>query len=182
MSDKPKPPELSQRQALLRLLPLILLTTWLCYNKPGKDPKYQMEACGAALHKIGVQLETARLSSDDKLYPKDLKEAYGQEPIPKCPIGGVEAYEKGYTVSADGRSYVLVCKGSHHTDAGLPPDYPRIAFQSTEPSPSGEKSPVQGGKPSIEASPVPQKSPIQKATPSEAGPAPSPASPTPHTK
>ncbi len=169
---------------MLRLLPLILLTTWLCYNKPGKDPKYQMEACGAALHKIGVQLETVRLTSDDKLYPTNLKQAYGEKEIPGCPLGGVEAYEKGYRLSTDQRSYLLVCSGSHHTDAGLPPDYPRIAFASTEPSPSGEKSPSQDIEPTIEASPVPQATPTQEATPSQVKivATPTPTSPTPNAK
>ena len=132
-------------RSLLNLLPLILVTLYLCTNRPDKDPKYQLDQCGKNLHTIGVALEKDRLLSEDKLYATKLEEVYGKTPVPECPLGGSQSYVEGYQVGSDRSSYLLVCKGDHHVPASVPPDYPRIAFsveeaggsaRTTEPEPS----------------------------------------------
>lgn len=180
MSEKAPPPPESAGQAFLRLLPLLLLTTFLCYNRPGQNPQYLVKGCGANLHKLSVKVERNRLGSEDKLYALTLKDVYGKTEIPECPAAGDDTYTAGYTVSEDRASYVLVCKGTHHAKAALPADYPRVKFSVEEakkaksaPSPAGSPSPV------IEATPTPSGTPSPTA---EGSPTPSPevsTSPTP---
>lgn len=150
------------------LMFLILLTFWMCNRPP--DPKLGLQQCGKSLHAIGVALERFRLSSEDQTYPKDLQEAYKGSAPPACPIGGKSTYSAGYQPGSDRRSYLLVCKGDHHQKAGVPSDYPRIAFGPHEAKPAGEESPGQSSSPSPSASATPSP----KATGS-AQPAPTPA-------
>lgn len=171
MSDKAaqEPP----KPSIWPLVAMMMLTLWMC-NRPA-DPKHHLEQCGAHLHKIGVDLEKYRLTSDDGLYPAKLEEAYGQNPLPACPSGGKNTYQEGYKPAADRRSYQLVCKGDHHTKAGVPSDYPRIAFGPAEPTSSA--SPQATVSP--QATPGQEKSP-QQGEPKKAGPSPSPQAGTAH--
>lgn len=204
MSDKAaqEPP----KPSIWPLVAMMMLTLWMC-NRPA-DPKHHLEQCGAHLHKIGVDLEKYRLTSDDGLYPAKLEEAYGQNPLPACPSGGKNTYQEGYKPAADRRSYQLVCKGDHHTKAGVPSDYPRIAFGPAEqtphrkesepsgsPSPQATASPLATPSPqdspsphlsaspqapiSPQATPGQEKSP-QQGEPKKAGPSPSPQAGTAH--
>ena len=165
MSDKPAPPEPSALRSMISMLPLLLLTTYLCYARPGADPGAKMKLCGESLHKIGVELEKAKYTSGDQTYPKTLKEAFGEKDIPKCPEGGNESYIDGYSVKADQKSYILVCSGAHHKEAGVPSGYPRIAFGASErsnESPSTEPTPAVSGTPAVsEATATPE---VSKAT------------------
>jgi hypothetical protein len=124
------PPTLMR--TMLNLLPLIIVTLYLCQNRPDKDPKYVLDQCAQQLHKIGVSIEKDRLLSEAKLYNTGLKEIFGKHPIPACPEGGEDSYINGYTVAGDKRSYLLVCKGDHHVSASVPSDFPRIAFSVEE--------------------------------------------------
>lgn len=144
MSDKPEPPAPSALRSMISMLPLILLTTYLCYARPGADPAAKMKLCGESLHKIGVELEKSRYTSESGTYPKTLKEIFTKTDMPKCPEGGEDSYIDGYSTKDDLKSYVLVCSGAHHKEAGVPSGYPRIAFGVSEPSgdsPSAEPSP-----------------------------------------
>lgn len=116
---------------------MIFLTWYIC--QPNRNPEVQLTACGEKLHEIGVALEKSRLMSEDGLYPLDLEEAFGKGELPACPAGGKESYIEGYTLDSDRTGYLLVCKGSHHSEAGVPADYPRIGF-SVEEASSGNKS------------------------------------------
>lgn len=148
-------------RTIWNLLPLILLSLYLCHYSPSKRPSAELHQCGKFLREIGVAIEKDRLLSEDRLYKKDLATVYGEKPIPSCPIGGKDAYLQGYSAAEDARSYLLVCKGAHHKEAGVPSDYPRIAFAIPE-SPSSKEEPVQ------ESTPTPSES----ASPSSATPTP----------
>lgn len=181
MSDD-KQEEVPLSRTLWNLLPLILVALYLCHYSPSKRPAFKLEQCGKHLHEIGVMIEKDRLSSDDKLYGKDLKEIFGQHPIPACPVGGKEAYIEGYQVSPDRRSYLLVCKGDHHKDAGVPSDYPRIAFSIQEADKAENKTstPDSTATPAASASPVVTGTPGASATPAAATTPVVKASATPH--
>lgn len=148
--------------AFLRLLPLILLTTWLCLNRPSQDPKYQLHLCGENLRKIGVELERVRLTEDSVIYPDQLPNTVAGKALPGCPVGGVERYREGYKRSRDGRSYVLVCSGENHLDADVPPDYPRIAFSSLEDSDDGAGRESEQGQQSGEEHSEDQEESVEK--------------------
>lgn len=167
-----RPPE-SAGQAFARLFPLLLLTTLLCYYRPGQDPRFLAKNCGTNLHKISVKLERHRLGSDDKLYPTTLEEAYGKTELPKCPAANKDTYTVGYTASSDRRSYLLVCKGGHHEEAAIPADFPRVAYSVEEaekmaddPAPKESPVPVSTSTPTLEATPSATASPVAKVTPS----------------
>ena len=133
MSDESKQaPPPSAARAFINMLPLLILTWYLCAHGPDKNPKYRLDACGRNLHKIAVAIEKDRLTSEDKLYNPKLEAVFGKTEIPECPDGGKESYLNGYTVSSNRTSYLLVCKGDHHTKAEVPPDFPRIAFSVEE--------------------------------------------------
>lgn len=138
MSEKAKevPPQ-SPMRALINLLPLLILTWYLCQNRPEKNPEYQLDVCGRSLHQIGVALEKDRLLSEEKLYTKEFDKLFADGKLAVCPVGGKESYIAGYQPAADHRSYLLVCKGAHHADASVPSDYPRIAFSVEEASSDG---------------------------------------------
>ncbi|MFA5505144.1 MAG: hypothetical protein WC314_13445 [Vulcanimicrobiota bacterium] len=178
MSEKAKElPPPSLRRTIFNLLPLVILTWYLCMNRPDKHPEYQLDVCGQTMHKIGVALEKDRLLSEDKLYNSDLSKVFPDGALPGCPLGGQDAYIQGYQVSPDRSSYVLVCKGNHHTDSGVPSDYPRIAFSVQEAtvkdqsdSPNQENSqpdaaPSPQESPGSEQTPLPQESPEPQASP-----------------
>ncbi len=182
MSDKGAKEE--PKPSIWPLVAMMMLTLWMC-NRPA-DPKHHLDQCGAHLHKIGVDLEKYRLTSDDGLYPAKLEEAYGQNPLPACPSGGKNTYKEGYKPNADRHSYQLVCKGGHHTDAGVPSDYPRIAFgpaeqtshrKESEPSPQVSPSPHLSASP--QATPNQEKSPEQGES-KKANPSPTPKAGTAH--
>jgi hypothetical protein len=139
---------------------MVLLTLYICKRPP--DPNLGLQQCGANLHKIGVALEKFRLSSEDGRYPAKLDEAFKGTSVPACPVGGDEAYLQGYQPGADRLAYLQVCKGSHHKTAGVPLDYPRIAFGPAEAAASGEKSTEQGTVPSAlpTATAIPQATPV----------------------
>lgn len=165
--EKKELPPPSLRRTIWNLLPLIVLSLYLCHYSPSKQPVTQLQQCGKHLHDIGVVIEKDRLLSEDKLYNADLKAVYGSKPIPACPVGGKNTYIEGYTVSPDRKSYLLVCKGDHHKDAGVPSDYPRIAFAvpenaSTEEKPAPEQTPAETATP-VTGTPTPAVSP--EATP-----------------
>lgn len=171
MSDEGKelpPPSLGR--ALINLLPLIIVTFYICNYSPTKSPEYQLKQCGSSLHEIGVALEKDRLLSEEKLYSRDLKAVFGQKDLPECPVGGDESYLQGFEVAEDRESYVLTCHGSHHTEADVPSDYPRIGFSIQEAQGNGnsgepekEEGP-QEDKEAEEVQPV-QESPTPGATP-----------------
>lgn len=158
------------------LMLMVLLTLWVC-NRP-EDPKQGLAVCGKNLHQIGVSLERFRLTAEDGAYPKTLEEAFKSGAVPACPVGGQSTYPSGYRRASDGRSYLLVCQGDHHQAAGVPSDYPRIAFEARETSPAGEESvqqsqpPASPGlepkavSPSPQASPQASQSPRPSASPS----------------
>lgn len=171
MSDKGAKEE--PKPSIWPLVAMMMLTLWMC-NRPA-DPKNNLTLCGTHLHKIGVDLEKFRFTSEDGLYPAKLEDAYGQNPLPACPEGGKSSYIEGYKPSADRKSYVLVCKGDHHVKANVPSDYPRIAFgpaegtehsqvnePATNPSPGVSASPQVSATPNL--SPNPQTSASPKAT------------------
>lgn len=160
MSDKGAKEE--PKPSIWPLIAMMMLTLWMC-NRPA-DPKRNLTQCGTHLHKIGVDLEKFRFTSEDRLYPAKLEDAYGQNPLPACPEGGKGSYTDGYQPSADRTSYVLVCKGDHHVKADVPPDYPRIAFgpaEGAKPSPTSEAvaSPTPGAAVSPQANVSPKLSP-----------------------
>lgn len=160
------------------LMLLVMLTFWMC-NRP-TDPSTGLQQCGKTLHGIGVALERFRLSSDDGLYPKDLAEAYRGSQAPSCPIAKEATYLKGYQPGSDRRAYLLVCKGDHHQQAGVPSDYPRIAFGPHETSSPSEESQSPGSpSPTPAQSPSPQASPAVLPTPVVSG-SPGGASATPN--
>lgn len=182
MSDKanaPKPQGFSPWTFLL----MILLTLWVC-QRP--DPRGQVEQCGKHLHQIGVALEKFRLGSDDGLYPRTLEEAYKKGTFPACPAAGAESYRLGYKPSADLRSYSLACQGDSHQVAGLPSDYPRIAFGPHENETTSEEDPSPASSPSTASpSPLPAESPNPKVVSEKPKSSPTPviaqpATPTPH--
>jgi hypothetical protein len=175
MADKKELPPPSLGRTLINLLPLIILTWYLCQNKPDKDPNYQLELCGKNLHTIGVALEKDRLLSEKKVYAEDLASLFTNgKTMPECPNGGPETYTEGYQPNSDRTAYVLVCKGNHHSSAGVPSDYPRIAFSVQEASSDGnsdskeedKKQPQESPSPAqVEQSPSPQKSPVIEESP-----------------
>lgn len=173
MSDKdakaaPPPPGGSPWMMML----MILMTFWICQRGQGGDPKQQMHLCGVELHKVGVALEKFRFGSEGGLYPKTLAEAFQNKAVPVCPVGGKEAYPNGYQPASDRRSYVQVCKGAHHLQAGVPSDYPRIAFKAPESPAAGEESSPQAS-PSSPAPATPVSAPqgaITETAPSRTTP------------
>ncbi len=184
MSDKPAAQD-PPKPSIWPLVAMMMLTLWMC-NRPN-DPKLSLKQCGDHLHTIGVDLEKFRLSSDDKLYPATLEEVYATKTIPVCPVGGKSTYKEGYKADAKRHSYVLVCKGDHHKDAGVPSDYPRIAFgpaehtphqeeaqPATSPTPQATASPQSTASPQISVTPQatasPQASPSQKGAPKQGEP------------
>lgn len=130
-AKKELPPP-SAARAFINMLPLLILTWYLCNYGPSKNPKYLLKTCGQNLHTIGVAIEKDRLISEDKLYNQKLEDIFSKTSLPECPVGGKEAYLNGYTVASDRGSYLLVCKGDHHKAAEVPPDFPRIAFSVQE--------------------------------------------------
>ena len=124
-------------RSLIHLLPLMILTWYLCQNRPEQNPEYQLDACSRSLHQVGVALEKDRLLSEDKLYTKEFEKLFDDGKLGICPVGGKESYITGYQPSDDRRSYLLVCKGAHHALASVPSDYPRIAFSVEEASSDG---------------------------------------------
>ena len=185
MSDSAKEvPAPSLGRTIFNLLPLIILTWYLCNNRPEKQPGYQFEQCGKNLHTIGVALEKDRLLSDDKLYNVSLEEAWGKAtPLPACPNGGQESYIEGYQPADDRSSYLLTCSGAHHEDSSVPSGYPRIGFsvleaeqntsvseeqEKEEEQPEVQDSSEQSQEPVEEVKVVePEESPEAKETPSE---------------
>lgn len=174
MSDKKELPPPTLGRTLLNLLPLIILTWYLCQNRPDKDPNYQLDLCGQNLHKIGVELEKDRLLSESKIYAQDLATLFAKSAVPECPEGGSEAYTQGYQPNPDRTAYLLVCKGSHHSAAGVPSDYPRIAFsveeaskdRNSDSSQEDKKEPQESPSPAqVEQSPSPQESPEPQESP-----------------
>ncbi len=157
--EKKELPPPTLRRTIWNLLPLIVLSLYLCHYSPAKEPSAQLEQCGKNLHAVGVAIEKDRLLSEDKLYNTDLKAIYASSPMPACPVGGKDSYPSGYAVSPDRSSYLLVCKGDHHKDAGVPSDYPRIAFAVPEKAPGGE-------------TPAPEDTPSEATTPVTASPTP----------
>lgn len=154
------PPSLGR--VILNLLPLIIVTWYLCQSRPDQKPGYQLEQCGKNLHTIGVAIEKDRLLSEEKVYNSDLKSIFGKTAVPSCPVGGEESYFEGYKVAPDGKSYVLVCKGKNHTEASVPSDYPRIAFSVAEANgkaPATEEKPDEANSPESSASPAATESP-----------------------
>ena len=173
MSDKKELPPPSLGRTLINLLPLIILTWYLCQNRPDKDPNYQLDLCGQNLHKIGVELEKDRLGSEEKLYPQELTTVFPDGGVPACPEGGQESYIQGYQPNGDRTGYLQVCKGNHHSAAGVPSDYPRIGFSVQEAlngnsdKPEEEKEqPQESPSPEqVQESPSPQESPVVEETP-----------------
>ncbi len=199
MSDKPAPNP--QKPSIWPLVAMMMLTLWMC-NRPA-DPKLNLEQCGKHLHTVGVDLEKFRLTSDDKLYPATLEEVYVNKTIPVCPVGGKNSYKEGYKADSSRASYLLVCKGEYHKDAGVPSDFPRIAFGPAEhgsshteshpassPTPQATATPQTAASPQATASPKisvtpkatasPKASPSQKSSPKQGEP--KKASPTPSAK
>lgn len=177
MSDKAAAQE-PPKPSIWPLVAMMMLTLWMC-NRPA-DPSATLKQCGNHLHKIGVELEKARLLSEDGRYPSKLEAAFGKNPIPVCPDGGKNTYAQGYQPSADGSSYLLVCKGDFHSKAGVPSDYPRIAFgpaegvsQSPDVTPTASSSPQATANPQATQSPkisvTPQVSTSPQATPNPKG-------------
>lgn len=170
--EKPAP------QSTWQMMFLLFLAFWLC-NRPA-DPFDQLKTCGGHLHQVGVALEKYRLAVQEHTYPLTLEELYKDKAIPACPSGGKNCYKEGYKPSKDRRSYTLVCKGENHLRAGVPPDYPRIAFGPHEDPAPGEEnsssaqaspSPGAGATPSLEVqsqSPAPP-SPASSGTPLATG-------------
>lgn len=167
MSDNAKPelPPPSLWRTVLNLLPLIILTWYLCQNRPDKNPDYQLDLCGKNMHEMGVALEKDRLLSGDLLYNADFSKVFPEGKIPACPVGGDDAYKEGYQVSADRTSYLLVCKGDHHKEAGVPSDYPRIGFSVQEASSNGSSDSKEEDKIEPEESPTPAESPQPEQSP-----------------
>ena len=144
-------------------------------NRPS-DPKASLQQCGTHLHSVGVELEKFRLSSDDKLYPATLEEVYVNKTIPVCPVGGKNSYKEGYKADSARTSYLLVCKGEYHKEAGVPSDFPRIAFGPAEhgatgshpassPTPQATATPQAVATPQTTASPQATASPKISVTP-----------------
>ena len=157
-------PAPSLGRAMLNLLPLILVTWYLCNNSPSSRPSYKLETCGSNLHTMGVEIEKSRLMSEDKLYSKTLEDVYGKKALPECPEGGSEAYVEGFKVSEDRSSYTLVCKGDHHKDAEVPSDYPRIAFSVQEAEAAGGDS-GEAKEVKLEVAPEATSTPEVESTP-----------------
>lgn len=147
--DTQEPP----KGSLWPLVAMILLTFWLCRRQPATDPQVVLRQCADNLHQIGVTLERYRLTSDDGLYPSTLEEAYKGKTLPICKANGDESYKSGYQPSTDRHSYLLVCKGDKHADAGVPSNYPRIAFSVPESPPHDESSASSHATPAAVASP-----------------------------
>lgn len=183
--EKELPPP-SLGRTIFNLLPLIILTWYLCSNKPGADPEVQLKTCGENLHKVGVMIERERLLSEPKLYNQDLKSVIPEDKMLACPVGGKDAYYQGYQPSGDGNSYVLGCKADH-SKSGVPSGYPRIDFSVQEAN-SGETSDSKEEKitqetPSpeqVEQSPSPQEGSEVQETPKPLEATPTPAGPTPN--
>jgi hypothetical protein len=192
MADKKELPPPTLGRTLLNLLPLIILTWYLCQNRPDKDPNYELDLCGQSLRTIGVALEKDRLMSETNVYTQEVASIFADGAMPACPVGGQESYTKGYQPNGDRSAYLLVCKGNHHSAAGVPSDYPRIAFGvkeasldgtsdsqkenkaepkespspgQVEQSPSPQESPQAQESPEPEASPIVEESPTPGATP-----------------
>lgn len=176
-------PPPSPMRTIINLLPLLILTWYLCQNRPDQNPRYQLDQCGAHLHTLGVALEKDRLLSPDKLYNKELTSVLPEDKMPECPVGGKESYLEGYKVNGDRTAYTLVCKGEHHKAASVPSDYPRIAFSVQEAS--GEKDRDQQSKDTTEKDAKLEEvdnEPLSTPTPTKPEASPSPAAPTPNSK
>ncbi len=132
MSQSQAKPAPSRLRTFLHISLLVILTSMLCNTRPSKNPSFQLQQCGKNLHQIGVELESQRLSLSLETYPETLPERWGDTELPACPVGGQDSYRSGYQRAEDGRSYLLVCAGSNHENAEVPPDYPRIGFSSDE--------------------------------------------------
>jgi hypothetical protein len=176
-SGKPAPPPGPSPWTLMLL---VLLTLWMC-NRPA-DPSLGLQQCGQTMHGIGVALEKFRLGSNDQRYPKDLGEAYPGAKPPVCPIAKDSTYQAGYQPNPERTAYLLVCKGDHHQKAGVPSDYPRIAFGPHEAetpseesqSPSITNSPAPAQTPELSPSPTIRATAQPDATPGAASPTPNP--------
>lgn len=97
----------------------------------------QMTACCSNLKNIATGLEM--WSTDNQgHYPDTLDQITPNylKVLPTCPAALIETYSSSYTSTkpdpekGTADSYRLFCRGSNHSAAGVPPDYPQ--YTSTE--------------------------------------------------
>ncbi|MBI3927180.1 MAG: hypothetical protein HY319_16710 [Armatimonadetes bacterium] len=90
----------------------------------------QLTACKSNLKNLGTGCEM--YSTDHGgLYPPALENLTPNylKTIPTCPAAGRDTYSGSYRVAERSASvadlYTMMCAGSHHSDSGIPADYPQ---------------------------------------------------------
>ncbi|MCE1248574.1 MAG: hypothetical protein LWY06_18200 [Firmicutes bacterium] len=91
----------------------------------------QLTSCKSNLKNIGTALEMYSTDNGGH-YPESLDQLKGDylKLIPTCPSAGKDTYSDSYKSSEDPDKYEVFCKGSNHSNQGVPADYPQ--YNSTE--------------------------------------------------
>lgn len=83
-----------------------------------------LNLCYNNVKRLSVQLDVYKKQqgkypqSLDKLVPDYFKG------LPACPQTGKDTYSEGYMVSDDRSTFTLFCRGTQHSDLGIPPNFP----------------------------------------------------------
>ncbi len=119
--------------AIIAILAAILVPNFIRARAQG-----QLTACKSNLKNIGTALEMYATDNGGR-YPNndlhklsetgsignDSTQAYLKQ-IPICPSVGKDTYSDAYESTQNPDNYSLYCKGSNHTAAGMPENYPKF--------------------------------------------------------
>ena len=83
-----------------------------------------LNLCYNNVKRLSVQLDVYKKQQGK--YPQSLESLVPGyfEGLPACPEAGKDTYSEGYIVSSDGSTFTLFCRGNHHSDLGIPPNFP----------------------------------------------------------
>ncbi len=83
-----------------------------------------LNLCYNNVKRLSVQLDIYK--KQHGVYPQSLDKLVPDyfKGIPVCPEIDKDTYSEGYIVSNDGMTFTLFCIGNHHTDLGIPPNFP----------------------------------------------------------
>ena len=116
------------KRILLPLCCIAVFTLCGCTVKKGDTEMANLTKCQSNLKAIATACEMYATENNghypdrlDRLVPEYL------EKIPACPKNGGDSYSVSYESSQNPDAYTFCCKGSNHTGANLPEDYPQFS-------------------------------------------------------
>ncbi|MCD4786477.1 MAG: nuclear transport factor 2 family protein [Candidatus Eremiobacteraeota bacterium] len=86
----------------------------------------QFTQCQSNMKNIGTALEMYSTDHSGH-YPKNLKQLTPEylKFIPTCASAGKDTYSESYESTQNPDTYEFCCSGSHHSNVGVPPNYPK---------------------------------------------------------